>query len=176
MALVLDKLVGDSMTGISVTIDKLKDVLEKLNSFNRLEVLIGIPTDRAIRKLFDGEKVEINNAELGFINEFGSPLNRIPPRPFLVPGVKKVNSRITTILKKAAKNFTGGQSPIKSGLEQAGAVARDSAKNIIVTQENFPSLSAKTIALRKSKNFNGEKALIRTGQLLNSITYVVREK
>jgi phage gpG-like protein len=164
------------MTGISVTTDKLKNILEKLNSFKRLEVLIGIPTDLTTRKPSEDEEIESSNAELGFIHEFGSPLDDIPKRPFLVPGVKKVKSKLTTILKKAAKNFTGEGSPIKLGLEQAGTVARDASKNIIVTQENFTPLSAKTIALRKRKNFDGEKALIRTAQLLNSITYVVREK
>ena len=160
---------------ITVTIDKLKETLSKLEAFKRLEVLVGIPGNKSVRKKVENEK-EPTNAEIGFINEFGSALNHIPPRPFLIPGIKKVKPELSDIFKKTAKNILGGISPIRSGLEEGGQKAVSSAKNIIRTQENFKPLSEKTIRLREQKGFKGKNALIRTGQLLNSLTYVVREK
>jgi len=175
---VFDKLGGTFVTGITIVTDKLKSVLENLEVFKKNEVLIGIPAEKTQRKPYENESVEINNAQIGFINEFGSPLNRIPARPFLIPAIKKVKPKIVTILKTSAKNFTKDKTAVLVGLEKSGTLARDAAKNIIRTQEGFQALSPKTIAERKRKNKNvkGEKALIRTGQLLNSLTYVVRNK
>lgn len=159
---------------VTVKKDILKDVLKKVELFSKVELLIGIPGTSEIRK--GKEPNEITNSYLGYINEFGSPAKNIPPRPFLNPGVKKVRSEIINILKKSSSNVLSGSEDVEKGLNRAGIVAVSSVKNIIRTQENFKALSEKTIKERKQKGFLGEKALIRTAQLLNSITYVIREK
>jgi hypothetical protein len=162
----------------TVSVDKLKEVLKKINSFETLEVLVGIPGNKNKRKKEKKVKIkeEITNSEIGFINEFGSPMRHIPPRPSLIPGVKKISAQLSTILKKHLQKFLEGKSQMESGLEEAGAKAASSVKNIIRTQENFVPLSENTILKRRNEGFEGESALIRTGQFYNSITYVVRKK
>jgi hypothetical protein len=164
---------------VEIKIDRLNEVLEKIALFSKVELLVGIPGNKTIRKnkeKKENEMITTTNAELGFINEFGSPAKNIPARSFLRPGIKKIKPVIGKILKKYTENFLHDQDIVRKGLERVGIEAVSSVKNIIRMQENFKPLSKRTIELRKEKGFDGEKALIRTGQLLNSITHVLREK
>lgn len=71
--------------------------------------------------------------------------------------------------------FTGDDQAQKRSLSQCGAAIRDKAKDIIRTQDGFEPLSPRTIKARQHIGFKGTKALIHTGQLLNSITFQVTE-
>lgn len=156
---------------IKVTKDTVAETLGTLKHMAEKRVLIGIPSDKTPRR---GEP--INNAALGFIHENGSAARNIPPRPFLIPGVRDAASRCVEVLKRYGKAAFGEPTQIDKGLNASGLIAQASVKNRIVSQEGFTPLKASTIAARKSRGAKGEKALIRTGQLLNSISYVVRGK
>ena len=114
--------------------------------------------------------------QIGYLNEKGSPAKRIPPTPFLTVGVKKAEKKCAEILKKYGNLAFGNPKELKNGLNAAGLVAQNSVKKIIRTQEGFKPLSKRTLAERKAAGFKGEKRLVRTGQLINSITYVIRDK
>ena len=90
----------------------------------------------------------IQNAQIAAIQEFGSPVRDA---------------------------FSGDDQAQKRSLSQCGAAIRDKAKDIIRTQDGFEPLSPRTIKARQHIGFKGTKALIHTGQLLNSITFQVTE-
>ena len=156
---------------VTVTRDNAKSVIAAIQDMAKKHVLVGIPSSENGRN--DGS---IGNAALGAIHENGSGVRNIPARPFLKPGVAAAADQCVKVLKSAAQNAFTDKNAIDKGLNAAGLIAQASVKKRIVSQEGFTPLKAATLAARKRKGAKGEKALIRTGQLLNSITYVVREK
>lgn len=155
---------------VTVTRDIADKVLENIRSVPQKKLLVGIPAEENAR----GE--EIGNASLGFIHEYGSPARNIPPRPFLVPGVRDAEPQAVAMLAMpTADALTQGYGALEKGLDRAGLVCQAAVKKRIVAQEGFAPLSPRTIAARQRKGYKGTKALIRTGQLLNSITYVIRK-
>lgn len=181
------------MKGLTVTKDILAEVVRSINNLVKKDVLVGIPDTTAERNQ-DEDSGPINNATLGYIHENGSPARNIPARPFLVPGVADAQERIEQRLNKAAKAALGNQRRKSDDeLEAAGMIARDSVKRKINSGE-FEPLSEATLRARAAKGRKGAKAelesraqgnapnndnarpLIDTGQLRNSINYVVRNK
>lgn len=156
---------------VRVTKDNLKTVLGNIRAMADKHVLVGVPAEEAPRK---GDP--ITNASLAYIHENGSAARNIPARPFLKPGVKASREKCVKVLKGAAKAGFKDPAAIDKGLNSAGLIAQAAVKNQIVSQEGFAPLKPATLAARKRKGAKGTKALIRTGQLLNSIAYVVRER
>lgn len=159
------------MSNIQITIDRTSSLFQAMKDMAGKSLLIGIPADNNARK--DGP---ITNAALGFIHENGSAAQNIPPRPFLLPGVKAATPQIIKVLKDFAEKAVTGRATIDQGLNAAGLLAQSSVKNRIRTSEGIAPLAASTVAARKRNGKQGERPLIRTGQLLNSITYVVRDE
>jgi hypothetical protein len=93
----------------------------------------------------------------------------------LVPGVKAASAKCAEVLKSFAKKAITGQATIDQGLNAAGLIAQSSVKKRIQQGEGFAPLAESTLEARARKGKSGTKPLIRTGQLLNSVTYVVRE-
>lgn len=156
---------------VTITKDDVAKVLANIQQMAGKEVLVGIPAEKTARK---GDP--ITNASLGYIHEHGSPARNIPARPFLVPAVKNASNKIASAMKGLAAQATTDAAAVDKALNAGGLVAQSAVKKQIVSQEGFTPLKAGTLAARKRKGFQGDKALIRTGQLLNSISYVVREK
>jgi hypothetical protein len=95
----------------------------------------------------------------------------------LRPSVKKVEKRLIAELRKGAINtLEGGIGALNIAYARAGIIAQNSVKAAIRSGEGFAPLAPATLAARKRAGAKGTKPLIRTGQLLNSITYVVRPK
>jgi len=157
--------------GVTITRDETKSLLANILKMASRRVLIGIPADSPSR---DGET--LSNAAIGYLQENGSTIKNIPPRPFLIPGVEAARPRAIDALEKYAGQALSDPETIDKGLHAAGMIARDSVKQRIISQEGFEVLSDRTLKARRKKGFKGEKALIRTGQLLNSISYVVGQK
>jgi phage gpG-like protein len=156
---------------IKVTKDNVDNMLEAVKAMAAKRVLVGVPSEETARR---GDP--INNATLAYIHENGSPARNIPARPFLKPGVEAAKPKLLTTLRLYAKQALTDKSAIEKGLNAAGLVAQSAVKNRIRSGEGFAPLKPGTLAARKRKGAKGTKPLIRTGQLLNSITYVVRDK
>lgn len=180
----------------TVTKDSMRDVLHSIQTLVGQKVLIGIPQET------DAREGPINNASIGYLMENGSPANNVPARPFLVPGVDKALPACTKLLKKGASGaLDGNKTAVEHALEKAGIVATSAVKAMIVSNIG-PALKPSTIRGRKyargtkSRRANeteylakvksgtdpasaqssaGIVALVNTGQLLNSITHVVRK-
>lgn len=155
-----------------VTFDGLKKFQEAMKALAVKDVFVGIPQAETARKDEDG-KEQMNNATIGYIQENGSDIANIPPRPHLVPGVKKVENEVAEEFKKAAQKAFNDPSAVIKHLTRAGIIASNSVKKVITDQEGFEELSFFTLLERERQGFKGDKALIRTGQYRNSITFVV---
>jgi hypothetical protein len=159
------------MKGVKVKKDFTKDLIQTMRGMSAQRVLVGIPQEKDPRK---GDP--IGNAALAYIHENGSPAQNIPARPFLVPGAKEASEKAPAILKASAIEALSGFDPKKldQGLNRVGLHAQSVVKQRIQNQVGFEPLKKGTLSARKRKGFQGEKALIRTGEMMNSIKYVIR--
>lgn len=158
---------------VTATKDTAAQVVRSIEAMAGKHVVIGIPAAKAPRK---GDP--ISNAALGYVHEHGSPAQNIPPRPFLVPGVKAAAPDVMRVLRNAAVKSIGAtarREELVRGLHAAGLLAQASIKQTLKDLPEHPDDSA-VIRARRRAGFKGSKALIRTGQLLNSVTYEVRDR
>lgn len=161
---------------VKILFDGLKKFKESIRAIDKTYVLVGIPEEKAAREDSEEGFDNMSNAAIGYIQENGSDINNIPPRPFLVPGIKKAQKEIALRMEKAVKVAFSDSKAVTKLYAQAGMIAANSAKQIITDQTNFTPLAQSTLDAREAEGFKGTKALIRTAQLRNSITYVVGVK
>lgn len=180
-------------SGVSVTRDEVRSLRRALAALGNFAVMVGVPSDS--EQPHEGAGVgtdarsgtAMDNATLAYIHEVGSPAANIPARPFLVPGVASAQAAIQGRLRDAGEAALGGDLPrVMKNLHAAGLTAQSAVRNRIRSKIP-PPLAASTIARRRRRTSGGKykrKAvvaadvtpLIDTGQLLNSISYVIRRK
>lgn len=157
----------DSM--MAQTKKSLSRVEEHLATLTLKSVLAGIPAAKSQRRSVDA----MTNIDIAYIQNFGSPEANIPAREFLRPGIVNAQTKIVKALSLAGKAAFKGEDPDKY-LHMAGLTAQASIKAKI-TDGPFTPLAASTVAARLVRGKKSDKPLIDTGQLRNSITYVLRE-
>lgn len=135
-------------------------VFEALKNLDDQNVAVGV---------FESAKYEDGTPVAGVaaVQEFGSPQNGIPPRPFMRTTVDDKESDWSDIIARAAKAVMRGDETIESALEKVGIQAAGDIRKTI-SSITSPALSAATI-----KKKGSEKPLIESGILLNSITHKV---
>lgn len=162
-------------SGLSVKIDAMADIMKALHSLMSQDVYVGVPSDRAERK---DKSQPVNNAEIGYWQEFGAPGANIPARPHLIPGIEKAKPEINAQFRAAAvAALTGKPGDVLKAMHRAGLLAQ-SAVRLKITEGLEPALSPLTLYKRKHRKVAprmGEKPLIDTGGYLKSITYVIRK-
>lgn len=147
---------------------------ETIKRFKRDAVLIGIPeTDEA-----RDDDAPINNATILAINHFGSPANNIPPRPVMSIGIKNAQDAVYEQFKLCAREaLSTGPIALEKYYNRIGIIASNSVKRVITTQDGIEGPAESTLKARKyitKSGFKGLKSLLVTGQMRNSITYVVQ--
>jgi hypothetical protein len=165
--------------GVTVIVDQVNKVVEGLRLLAVTRVMVGIPAEKTTRE------GPINNAALGYIHENGAPEVNIPARPFLIPGVKSVQTETVDGLRKATEFATDGRpDAVERQFHRVGLRAVSSVKSVIRSKIP-PPLKPATVAARRRRS-KGSKyrrkavspgdvtPLIDTGAMLNSITYVLR--
>ncbi|EAA5836774.1 hypothetical protein T071_01200 [Salmonella enterica subsp. enterica] len=187
-------------SGVTIRADNAQSILDALKSLTKKDVLVGIPAEDS-----DRDDVPFGNAGIGYINEYGSPAQNIPPRPHLVPGVKSVEDQTMPQLKAAAQAaLEGDASGAERALNQAGSLAANGVRRYM-TITGLTPLADSTVEARARRGRKGAKAelarrsadgrlnainpdsgqlisnenvrpLIDTGQYRRSITHVVRDK
>lgn len=160
---------------VKMTIDKVGPVLKSIQQLPDNRVMVGIPSTEAERPPdpADGEVSKLNNAQIGYIMENGSPAANIPARPHLVPGVKESAPKWSTYLgAAAAASLDGNESAAAKNFDAAGLTAQSAVRNRI-TEGPFVELAPRTLAKRRKKGRTGEKPLIDTGEYRRAQSYVV---
>lgn len=100
---------------------------------------------------------------------------QLPPRPFLHMGIAQSRDRVAELMKQAAVAVLDGNAQTAEALlNRAGTAAMNAAKEVITSGDQLTPLAQSTLRNRESRGRSGTKPLYDTGQLLRSITYVVR--
>ena len=156
-------------TGFTEKGKGLDDLKNSLKSLGDSQVLIGIPESENARDDDSG----ITNSQLAFIHSQGSPLQGIPPRPFLEPSIDR-NKDLLAIQQKNIinKSLSGDGDGYREEMEKTGLLMSTKAKEFLTDPANGLAPNSPGTIRRKGSS----KPLIDTGSLLNSITYVVRER
>jgi hypothetical protein len=110
-------------------------------------------------------------AEIAFKNEYGSPLERIPPRPFFRPAVADNKHKWSEIVRLTLKR--GGT--IEDALETVGLQMQGDIRDAM-DAVTTPELSAYTIQMRQERGNNDTKPLNDTGYMRSQITHAVDSK
>lgn len=159
-------------------------VMRSVRELTKSEVLVGVPAENAGRSPEPGEQgAPLNNAEIGYIHEFGSTIEGanggevvIPPRPHLIPGITGAKDKIARALGAGAMAALSGKADGPDiALNKAGLIGQAAVRGKI-TEGDFTPLAPATLAKRRAKGRTGTKPLIDTGAYRNSINYVVRKK
>jgi len=152
-----------------------EEIIASINRLANTRVLIGIPS--TARR----SDSSIDNATLGYIHEHGSPARNIPARPFLRPGVTTSRPEWERYLQQAAQAAVNGNDSVMDKALNAAGQTAVSAVKLTITSKIPPPLKPATVRGRRryrghpatAADIAGATPLVDTGQLLNSITYVV---
>lgn len=142
---------------------KPRDVVNRLS---KVDVLIGIPQEANARE--DGGP--IGNAALLMLHTVGSPVQNIPPRPTIQPTIAKHKRFITDKLKSAMREYskTGNDGKLRA----LGMYISSQVKEFI----NDPGNGLTPNSPRTIRQKGSALPLVDTGELRNSITYVIRKR
>lgn len=156
---------------LTVEQDNLADIMKQIAALASKKVLVGVPAADAERQ--DGEP--ITNADLAYIHDNGAPGANIPPRPFMQPGIEEAKDKVVSQLGRAITGALNNRPEVvDAALHGAGLQAQSSIKNKI-NEGPFEALKASTLAARQRRGVSRDKPLIDTGQLRNSISYVIKD-
>jgi hypothetical protein len=151
------------------------DLTMSLKNLTRQDVLVGVPEATAPRK-----RGAANNALIAYVQDQGSPRMGIPAREFMRPGILNAKEEITKRFEDAGKAaLEGRKEDIAKNFVAAGLIAQKSIRRKIQTGP-FAPLKPATIKARKRRHKGRSNTsvtpLIDTGQLLQSINFVIRNK
>lgn len=176
----------------------LKRILEALKKLSEDELLVGVSADTAgsgrgedinnaelayihtngVRAA--GMKAETDKAvEEGtpyplalqaYIKEHGSPAYRVPPRPFLEPGIEKHLDMVESGMKAALLDVLDGGDG-RAQRERLGATMAAKVQAYFQEDNGWPPNAPSTI-----KKKGSAQPLVDTGALRQSITYIIRAK
>ena len=133
------------------------------------DIVVGVTEETAPRD----DEADRNNAEIGYIAEFGDPAQNIPQREVLQPGVESVTEDIGYCMAQATKAILSGK-PYEQWLEYAGKIGKEGVQDWIKAGDFVP-LAEYTIRMRQARgNFN-EDPLIDTKRFINAITFDIRK-
>jgi hypothetical protein len=179
---------------VIVVKDDVDKVLKSIQALTQTQVLVGIPASSANRSNDELSGEPINNAAIGFISEYGSPAKNIPARPFLLPGIKSAQDKLSRRFEVIASAAIGKKPEDLSDQFYAIGIIAQNAVRMKLTNGPFQPLAESTIAARARRGRKGAKKylkmikagltpspdlvkpLIDTGQLRASISFVVRKK
>jgi len=161
--------------GVTKGRDRYDELLVKsVNKLLSMRVFVGIPETNNAR-----DEGGITNSQLGYINENGSPLQGIPARPFLAPGVASIKREIAAALKQigtdALSDKPNKETRVRNGLTALGLKAAGAVQEYMSDSSHFEPLAPATIAARKRKGKTDVFPPLKdSGQMWRSITSVVR--
>jgi hypothetical protein len=148
------------------------------------EVAVGVRGQSGLAKKQgldeDGTKftdTELTVLDIAIINEYGSFSRHIPQRSFIFSVVMKNIVKYREAMKKIGMKYIefGSDVTLDKILPLLGEVVKRDIQNEI-RNGKFEPLARSTLRAREERGFAGTKPLIVTGQLLQSISYEVRNK
>lgn len=153
------------MSELEIT-KRLKKIMKRAERLNRMQLVVGIPSDENSRD----ESTGITNAELGAIHEFGVPEKGIPERSFMRSTASEEADNLGRLAKIQIAECLRDETSAHDAFATVGAYLQGKIVDKITDGDFEPNTEA-TVNRKKSS-----KPLIDTGQLRGAITYEVREK
>lgn len=135
----------------------------ELRAARKLVALVGIPSDAKRHE----DNPNIGLAEIAFIMEKGSTVNKIPPRPFMQQTRTMNEKKVADLSKKYLSAISTGKMGAMDAIKKLGASYEGAMKRIFLTG-SFVGNAESTKKRKKSS-----KPLIDTGLLRQSIKYKV---
>jgi hypothetical protein len=151
--------------------NKIKGGLQKAAREQRV-VDIGILGSEAASAHPTGEG--LTNVEIGSIHEFGGENDRPPERSFLRSTMTKGRKKYERLIQRGMKLAYEGKLSVEDALGLAGAKAAADVDKAI-RAGIAPPLAESTIIKKTIAGKSGTTPLIDTGQLVGSITWIVRK-
>lgn len=166
---------GPNEPGVIVEVDNTQKFVNAINLLPGTSVLVGFLDDSSEKRT----DTPLTNAALGYIHETGSPINNIPPRPFLRPGaIESQKAWEPQMVKAAQAAMSGDEEAMMKRFHSAGLAAQNGIKGKIQAGLK-PDLSPRTIRARERRAGRPlaiNNPLMDTLQLINSIHYAIRTK
>ena len=151
-----------SVSFVSKDLGKAK-IESELKKARRLVALVGIPSDSEPEKDSD-----IPLATIAYINEKGSTVNKIPPRPFMRQTRERAErGNFPKFMRKLLKGLSSGSVTAEKAINRLGADYEGRMKDIFI-HGSFVENAESTKRRKKSS-----KPLIDTRHLNQSIKYKV---
>ena len=152
------------------------NIFEKFREIPTYYIEIGVFSEDgerqkdADKKTKDVIRLGVNNAELMYIHENGSPINRIPARPVLQMTINQAKKEwLENAIMRAINAYVRSGFNIKEyekELERLCMKMEKYARDIIYLNDGRLAPNAPSVAKRK----NGNHPLFDTGQLARSIS------
>jgi len=146
----------------------LSELIKRVEAMGKLKAEVGW-LDSA--KYPDGTPVAL----VAQTQEYGSPKQRIPPRPFVRPTIAEQNGEWSRQMGIGVKAVAGGHRTPEQVFEALGELAAGDVR-MTITQVNTPELADSTKAGRARQGQETEKPLQATGLMLATCTSIVKEK
>lgn len=152
-----------------------------------LEIIVKGFTDNKVAKIgwLDGSSY-INGTKVAYvaaIQEFGSPVNNIPPRSFIRPTIAEKTPAWNKFFEQGAKAILAGNETPYTVLEKIGLrAAGDVRATIARGRPEWPPLKESTVQARANRYANRTitgslyKQLVDTGFMLGTLTNSVEEE
>lgn len=153
--------------------------LEELKKMGDYDVLVGWNSD-AIATDENNKKVSI--AKYAKANNYGVYKNNLPPRPFVTNAINnsKYREEREEVVAKGSKAVEHGKTTHYEVLVALGITGvkniRDSIKNGQWRQNSLTTIIRKLNKHKGKNNGYEPRPLIDTGQMIDRVTYVIREK
>lgn len=182
---------------VNITKDLTEDIKKSLSKLADKEILCGIPDstehkdshitnaqlmyihqngvrDTSMRKEMQhniNQGKTYSEAHEMYLHEHGSPMYRVPPRPWLTPAVEKNKDSIVKKMKKCADASLEGKDS-DAELKKAALFVQNKVRKFATDPDNnWPENAESTIKKKGSSN-----PMIDTGELRRSIVGIVGDK
>lgn len=160
-----------------------KNHIKELEQLANKEVLVGFPESaRNDEGLSIAKYAKWNNYGTFTHDENGNATSRIPERPFFTKGFffQKYVDRRNKLGKRLASNIKNGKLTANEACNMIGIEAVNNVRDSILNgpwAPNAPSVVKRKSAKTKGKKSKyGVKPLIDTGDMINAVTYIVKDK
>lgn len=156
--------------------------LGELERLSKSEIYVGFPESA---KNEDGLTIakyaRWNNYGTFTHDEWGGTSSRIPPRPFFTEGFyfEKYQEARTKLAKHLVRQITSGKLTAEQACAMMGTTAVNNVRDSILTgpwTPNSEATKARKLAKAKGKKSKyGVKPLVDTGDMINAVTYIVKD-
>lgn len=136
----------------------------ELRAARKLVALVGIPSDSKRHE----DNPNIGLAEIAFIMEKGSTVNKIPPRPFMQQTRTMNEKKVAGLSKKYLSAISTGKMSAMDAIKKLGASYEGAMKKIFLTGSFAPNAPSTIRSKKSSRPLIGK-----TGLLRQSIKYKV---